>query len=375
MGLSINKISFKKWCMDNLSKKEANNILDRWDYELNNKKPDEIGYSSKGENNKGYWFKCLEHLEHGSELKNIKNFVYGHKKSIDCYQCNSFAQWGIDNICSDFLEKYWDYNKNDKLELNPWEISKCVYKEVWIFCKNKDKPHHGSYIIGCGYFVKGRRCPYCSHRGGKTHPLDSFGQYIIDNHGVKFLIDIWSDKNKVSPFEYAPGSNYKVWWKCLDNKHDDYLREISSSNRFEYRCPDCVQERNESLLEEKTRLYLNELGYDILHERHCTIIPKNPKTKMPLPFDNEININGIKLILEVHGIQHYKLCGFHILASKHNNTTPEYEFHMQKVRDKYKSYVAYRNGYKYIAIPYTSDNKKEKYKTLIDNKIKKIQNK
>jgi len=90
---NIKYISFKKWCYDNLSNKEAKGILSRWDYNLNidkqgnNFKPDDVTFGSKGFNNKGYWFKCLEHPEHGSELKNINSYTHGHG-SVKCIQCH-----------------------------------------------------------------------------------------------------------------------------------------------------------------------------------------------------------------------------------------------------------------------------------------------
>jgi len=60
------------------------------------------------------------------------------------------------------------------------------------------------------------------------------------------------------------------------------------------------------------------------------------------------------------------------MQAKHNDTTPEYEFYMQRVRDRYKRFIAYKRGYKYIAIPYWTDNVSEEWKQLINNKIREI---
>ena len=90
--------SFEQACYDNLSREYADEILERWDYELNIDKygvvlaPKDVSFSSNGLNNKGYWFKCLKHPEHGSEQKNISNFLRsGHKGSIDCKKCISIS--------------------------------------------------------------------------------------------------------------------------------------------------------------------------------------------------------------------------------------------------------------------------------------------
>ena len=88
-----NSISFYNWCYENLSKEEADIIMLRWDYDLNIDingnilNPKEISYGSRGFNNKGYWFKCLEHHEHGSELKAINSFTSGQKGSLNCSKC------------------------------------------------------------------------------------------------------------------------------------------------------------------------------------------------------------------------------------------------------------------------------------------------
>ena len=349
--------SFYDWCIKN----NKQDVLNRWDYELNNCSPQEVTYGSHGFNNKGYWFKCPKG-NHDSEQKNINNFTSVNEKSTECNQCNSFAQWGIDNICSDFLNKYWDWNKNNELGINPWKISRRCHKRVWIKCQKKN--YHDSYDIQCDTFVSGTRCSYC--KGSKVHPLDSLGQYIINNYGKEFLDKIWSDKNNKSPFEYTPFSEQKIWWKCIDNKHDDYKRMIKNSNKQEFRCPKCVQKRKESLLQEKVRLYLESLNngqYVILHEYNCTIVPINPKTNKKLPFDNEIK--ELKLIIEVNGRQHYKE-----LSGKWFDEN--FDLHKLQLHDRYKKFIAYKNGYEYIVIPYWIDDDNETWKQLINNKINEI---
>lgn len=88
--------SFYDWCSINISKKEADEILSRWDYdknidrEGNELSPKDVSYNS-GLYGKGYWFKCLDHPEHESELKNINSFTINHKKSIVCNQCNTIG--------------------------------------------------------------------------------------------------------------------------------------------------------------------------------------------------------------------------------------------------------------------------------------------
>lgn len=361
--------SFGYWLIKNLPLEEATEIIARWDEEKNGKDIREVSYASSGFNKKGYWFKCSRDL-HSSELKRIADFTRGQKGSLKCNACNSIGQYIIDMYGEHTLNKYWDWKKNSELGLNPWKINKSSKTEIHIFCQIHS--YHESYFVSCNSFTKenGVRCPYCNNNNKKVHRFDSLGYLYTE------VFDIWSEKNKKSPYEYAPKSDKKVWWKCPDGKHDDYYRTINSSNACNFRCPECVQERTESILQEKVRLYLESLGYNVLHEYKCTIVPINPKTKNLLPFDNEILLkNGKHLICEVHGRQHYALGGFHIRQANCKGTTPEYEFHMQKVRDRYKRMYAKSKGYEYLEIPFNSDNKKKSYKKSIDDKINEILNK
>jgi len=301
--------TFSQWCINN----NHQDVLNLWDYELNkNVKPIEITYST----NKSYYFRCPRGI-HKSEKKKISNFIRGQKGSIKCNVCNSFAQWGIDNIGDDFLEKYWDYEKNT---INPWKISKNANKpKIWIFCQEKE--YHDSYDINCFSFVNGSRCGYC--RGDRiVHPKDSFGQYLINTYGENSLdlywdynknkedpflirtksqktiyiycqekdyhgsypttpyyfttgcrcsycaskkihpldsigkilednglLHLWSDKNKKSPYKYASNTpQQKVYWKCPEGKHEDYLRNICESRNVKFRCPNCSNEQKESIM-------------------------------------------------------------------------------------------------------------------------------
>lgn len=358
MGLvSENGKSFEMWCLDN----NREDLVDRWDYELNDKSPSEISYGTKTK----YYFKCPRGL-HKSEIKKINDITNNKSGMAKCKKCNSFAMHLIDTYGENALYLFWNYELNNDLDINPWETSKGnnVLK-VWMKCQEKD---YHSYKMIPNAFLSGQKCPYCNNKNGKVHPFDSLGTLFPISK------EIWSDKNKKRPLDYASMSNEKVWWKCTDNKHEDYKREVSSATRQNFRCPECVRERDESFLQEKVRLYLESFNYEILHENKCTIIPKNPKSKTnnTLPFDNEVV--ELKLIIETHGIQHYEICGLHYMQSKkHNRKTPEQELYYQKLKDRYKRIYAKSQGYTYLEIPYWTDNEQEDWKKLIDIKIAKLE--
>jgi len=290
-------ISFEEWCINN-----RQDILDRWDYDLNKLKPNEITYGTE----KKYYFKCPRGI-HESELKNISSFTSGQEGSMYCNQCSSFKQWCLDNNRQDVLDR-WDYKLNkskpheiayatdkkqyfkcprgihkselkrisdfvcgcegsikckkcgsfaqylidtygenalelywnyEKNTVDPWKIDKSSNKfKVWIKCQEKD--YHDSYPIYCNAFIQGNRCSYCK-RTYKIHPLDSLGKLLED----KGLLHLWSDKNEKSPYEYAPYAHKEVYWKCPEGLHEDYPRNIYNSNIYNFRCPECGYSKGE----------------------------------------------------------------------------------------------------------------------------------
>lgn len=340
--------SFGVWCENN----NRQDILDRWDYEMNIISP----YETSRCCDKKVYLKCDRNLH---ESKSTTLFSITKGNHIKCSKCNSIAQYIIDTYGIDALEKYWDYEKNT---ISPWKINRGSSKDIWIKCQKVN--YHESYKTFANTFTKGINfCPYCVNQ--KVHKLDSLGILYPQ------VIQLWSNKNKKSPYEYSPSNNQKVWWKCPKGKHDDYLRSIYNSKICNFKCPECTQERNESFLQEKVRLYITEkYGYKLNHEYKCTLIPINPKTNYPLPFDNEI-IN-LKLIIEVNGIQHYEIFGWDKLYIKKDIFfIPEQQLHKRKLYDRYKKFIAFHNRYYYLEIPYWTE-KDESYKQLIDDKIKEI---
>jgi len=338
-----NSKSFYKWCIEN----DRGDLLNRWDYDLNNCDPNEITFSSQ----KIIYLKCSQN-KYESEKYKISNITSNNIKAI-CKKCNSLGEYLINTYGENALSAYWDYNKNKN---DPFDISKSSKTIVWIKCQKKD--YHGSYKITCNkIYDKDLNCPLCSNKSGKVHLLDSLGTLYPE------ILNIWADTNEKSPYEYTPKSNKSVWWKCADRKHKDYYRNINNSNKYNFQCPECVRERNESFLQEKVRKYCNNLGYKVLHEHNCNIVPINPKTNYPLPFDNEVV--ELKLIIEVHGSQHYyKPTGTHF--------SKDFDLHKQKLYDRYKRIYAKFRGYYYLEIPFWTNNEKDSWKKLIDKKINEI---
>jgi len=299
--------SFEEWCIKN----NRQDILDLWDYELNDCKPSDITYGT----NEKYYFKCPQGI-HESELKKINSFTIGRAISLNCNKCHSFAQWGIDNLGEDFLEKYWDYEKNT---VDPWIIPSQHNKKVWIKCQEKE--YHESYDIKPNGFVSmNARCPYCNKNSGKVHHLDSLGKLLENNN----FLHLWSDKNDKSPFEYASMSKQEVYWKCPEGKHEDFPRSIDSSNVCSFRCPECQYSKGE---EKISNYFINNNYIKIVQDDYNKLNNINKiNNKYYIPqkeFDDLVGLgNGnlsydfyllqYNLLIEYQGLQHEKYVkGFH----------------------------------------------------------------
>lgn len=420
------KKSFYDWCIENARQ----DLLDRWDYELNPKAPNNVGCTSVD-----YWyFKCPvgQHESTPYKLTNVTRHV---NSSVKCIKCNSFALWGIFNIGEDFLEKYWDYNKNKGID--PWELSYGSREEIYIFCQ--EKSYHESYKTKPSHFIAGFRCPYCS--GAYIHKLDSFGQWAIDNICNDFLekywdydknkidpmtlakqsktkiyikclnkeyhgsyttypgdfiydnnrcpfcscrslhrfdslgavrseaLDTWSDLNEDTPFDIAPKSKQIRWFKCENNKHKDYKSRVYRANIRNFECPKCHSEQEDSYLQKMVDYYIEHTyDYEYLKEYDCTLECVNPMTGYVLPYDRELIIGDKHLIIEVQGYQHYNICLITRKSALERGVSVEKEFELQQYRDEIKKDYVLENGYEFLEIPYTCEGN-ESYKTLIDNKI------
>lgn len=346
------KESLYDWCILN----NRIDILDRWDYGLNEKSPKD--YSSKSHCE--IYLKCPKEI-HDSELFMIMS-ITNMNIEVKCRQCNSFGQWLIDIYGSNAINDFWDYDKN---VVNPFNIT-IGNQKTKVYLKNYEgitsvQRYPSSFIKS--YERKSKNAGISKRNKQKRI---SSRHYLIDTY--PHVEELWSDKNTLSfSSMYITYNDEEIYWKCENGIHEDYIRNVRDSKLSHFKCPHCLQIESISSLQESTLEYLKaNYSYAILHEYDCTILPVNPLTGRKLPFDNEII--ELKLIIEVHGQQHYDITGFtHLLAKYHNSTIQE-ELEYQKWKDEYKKEYALNKGYSYLELPYWTFNDNT-YKTLIDNKI------
>lgn len=196
-----NSLSFYNWCYQNLPKNESDEIISRWDIELNQCSPKDISYGSHGFNRKGYWFKCLDHPEHHSELKNINSFTTGYLNNLDCNQCNSIGQWLINKYGKNAIGIYWGI----KNTISPFEISYGSQKKVFIKCPNCGKEK----LLNFNSFRKnGISCFRCSD--GISYP-EKVMYNLLKKLGADFI--------------YQFNNTNKNW--CSNYKYDFYIQSLN----------------------------------------------------------------------------------------------------------------------------------------------------
>jgi hypothetical protein len=86
---------------------------------------------------------------------------------------------------------------------------------------------------------------------------------------------------------------------------------------------------------------------------------------MTMPFDNEVI--ELKLIIEVHGRQHYE-------EKDGLWFNKNFNLHVVQLHDRYKRIFAKSQRYFYLEIPFWADDKNETWKKMINDKILEITN-
>lgn len=307
-------------------------LNDYWDWEENGRlgiNPWDITKQS----NKTIYIWCQDKWYHGSYKISLNHFYEG-KRCGYCHKAkvhpkDSFAQWGIDNIDKDFLEKYWS-KKNNELDINPWKLAPQSMKKVWILCQDKDYHNdNGGYEISCDKFYFGRRCSYC-HKA-KVHPKDSFG--CLYPQRTKY----WSRSNDKSPFEVAPksGKNFKFYCEDCGEEFETTLDKITIDGRS-MKCRNC----NSSKGEQKINKYLTDNNIEFISQKTFKYLIGVGNGNLSYDF----YLPQYNLLIEYQGEQHEKFIkGFH---------KSEEDFIIQKEHDRRKKKYAKDNNIELLEVWY-----------------------
>lgn len=178
-------------------------------------------------------------IVYNREYANFKNGRIKHPiRYEESFAYHIKVELGID------LDDIWNWEKNNELGINPYEIYKCSKKKVWLYCQENDYHNYDKesnkvgYEISCANFNKGRRCSYCNIRK-KIHYKDSLAYKYPQ---IAKMIAI-KENNLTFDDCYNIGcsSRKKFYFKCLEcdmistKKHS--LNEIN--NKGYYSCGYC----------------------------------------------------------------------------------------------------------------------------------------
>ena len=258
------------------------------------------------------------------------------KLKTKCTNCcntyeNSFAYY-IQQELKEPLNKYWDWDKNNQLGVNPYCIYKSTAKvKIWIKCTEMD--YHGSYLTSPSRFYNGNRCPYCCTRSNKVHPLDSFGSLYPEK--AKY----WDyKKNNKSPYEVRPRScNGKYWFKCktCGKSFRVSLNNLNNLNNREKDiiCNNCKVSKGEI----KIIKWLDNNSINYIHDKPYF---KDLLSELGNPLRPDFIIEDERIWIEYDGEFHYE------------NKLDENEFIKMQKHDKLKDKYAKEHNWKLIRIPY-----------------------
>lgn len=280
---------------------------------------------------------------------------------------------------SHHLFEEWDFEKNDKLGLDVYKVTKGSHKKAWWYCEKCED----SYPQSIGKKFIGRGCSIC--KGYFCTPKNSFGGKFPN------LLNEWNaEKNiNISPFEFSYGSGVKVWWICnkgheweatfhnrgngtncpycvhnpkvLDNYNDlwtthpsiaellvdksiGFTNTFGSNLKVEWKCTDCssinVNTINELVNKRKCKKCGDNISmgekivYSLLENKNLEFQYDNTLSwSKGKRYDFILNINGKLTIIEIHGIQHYE-----------ESPRGKRSLKEEQENDKYKYDLAMKNG-------------------------------
>lgn len=288
----------------------------------------------------------------------------------------------------------WDFEKNNALGLDIYDITKSNGKLAWWICPKCKS----SYDATVNQRRKGQKCPYCSgRRVNDTNSLASLNPKLASEW-------VRAENEDLSPANVTCGSKYKILWRCkvghewnasidrrsrgdgcpyckggtnkilighndmwttnpelakqLHNPEDGYRYTQTSGKKVDWRCPDCETVMTKKVSDVKWQgLYCPvcsdgvSLGEKIMY---CLL----KELKLEFDYDSsKIWSNGRRydfyiplynMIIEIHGKQHYDR-GFVGIGGR---TLEE-----EQENDKYKEQLAKDNNMKhYIVIDAKKSN-------------------
>lgn len=276
-----------------------------------NKRIGEVGYNTKGEKMtiirygklKGQKQSTIDiQFEDGSISynKQYRYFKNGKIKHPIRYE-ESIAHYievelGID------LDNIWDWEKNNKNGINPYEITKCSGKYIWVYCRFNDYHNYDrdnnkiSYKTTCDNFSKGYKCGYCKGQH-KVHWMDSLAYNYPQ---IAEMIAI--EENNLTfedCYSIACYSSKSFYFKCNECKKISSKKKTLHSIIYQgYSCECCSD--GLPITEKFMSNILNQLNIEYIYQ----LTSKDFDWCNSFKYD--FYLPKYNIIIETHGSQHYK---------------------------------------------------------------------
>lgn len=197
---------------ENSLKNIAPELAKEWDYEKNEKKPEEVLYRTS----KIYYWKC----DKGHSWKARVSDRYRGSRCPFCYH-NRITYEKSFAYKYPLLLKEWDYEKNKGI--NPEKIGDTYTGKVWWICNNKH-----SFQFSVQYRVR-RTCPKCNE--------DKIREELKRRTSLDFLESQWDmEKNQEKFIEKNLLPHHYYYWKCEKNH---MWKETWEKRKKGRECPYC----------------------------------------------------------------------------------------------------------------------------------------
>lgn len=216
IGKRVSKTNNLKFCFPELSL--------QWHPSKNgNLTPEKITFGS----GKKVWWKCSEGEDH-----EWCSAISSRTSGIGCPFCSNKRVSKTNNLAvvNPYYAAQWHPERNGSLL--PTDVTSGSDKKVWWKCPYGDDHEWQSSVDG--RVRNSIKCPFCSgKRASKSYNLASEHPDIANQwHPTK--------NGNLRPTDFTPGSDKKVWWKCSENNHHDWLASIYSRTRSKsQKCPMC----------------------------------------------------------------------------------------------------------------------------------------
>lgn len=241
------------------------------------------------------------------ELVNIQT-----GKKIDMEKFNSLPDNALLKVRPD-LWCQWNFEKNDELGYNVYNMTKGMGKKVNWIC---EMGHH-HYIPIYSKVTSKNGCKVCD---GKEI-IVGFNDMWTTNPELASLL-----ANTEDGFKYAKSSDKKVDWKCPDCGEIIKNKRIGGINKYGLSCPKCSDGIK----------YPEKVMLNVLSQLNITFI-HDSSFKWSNRRRYDFYIPSLNMIIETHGGQH---------LGKGFNTIGGRSYKEEKENDKVKRELALQNGIK-----------------------------